>query len=173
MEVVLPTDRSSATLLESALASSLVYEAIWVGLLFATGELEPLLVNVGQRRAATGPTITSLDYLPWLTGSAAVPPADHSYLELAVMESDGQLEYFTVVVVDQDHHARAVHPENACVNDMLGSGGNWTGNVLVIRRSGGRFAHIDQACMPLAKEAVMRVVSIGRVEIDDVHTDSE
>ncbi|KAJ7094441.1 hypothetical protein B0H15DRAFT_798661 [Mycena belliarum] len=152
-------------------------------LLFPTGERAPFLVDIPKPPIeAAGAAVGGLAYMPWLTGDVGSGPANHSYLEIAVSVGDGEQQYMTVVMSDQDHPPHLVLPHNQCIENVLGGGLSWRGNVLVVRRVGGKLAdvqseHIASIIQNVA--VLIRAEALGAASAffvgSDVgeHTDSE
>ncbi|KAJ7077019.1 hypothetical protein B0H15DRAFT_955335 [Mycena belliarum] len=180
MSVLAPTTVASAAGLRATFPAE--YEQHKV-LLFPTGERAPFIVDIPKPPGdATGAAIGGLAYMPWLTGDAAAGPANHSYLEIAVSVGDGEQQYMTVVMTDQDHPLHMVLPRNRCIEHIVGGGVTWRGNVLAVRRLGGQLVDVNAEHIAsimhnvanLIRAEALAAASVFFVEPDaDVHTDSE
>ncbi|KAJ7075046.1 hypothetical protein B0H15DRAFT_806489 [Mycena belliarum] len=141
MFVLQPTTTASMASLQALVPTD--YER-YKALLFPTGEATPFIVEIPKSPfAESDAPVGGLAYMPYLTDGPASHPANHSYLEILVVDGSGASQYMTIIMVDQDHPRHLTVPHNMCIQSVVGGGVSWTGNVLAVRRVGGRLADVQ------------------------------
>ena len=133
------------------------YRSVACGLLFPTGETQPVNIDVGLHDSSRdGSPAGRIDFLPWVGGYLDASAAGYSVVEQKIDIVGVESYTFVIVALDQRHPVALSHPSNQSTLKLVdGFDVEYRGNLLVMRREGDKFVDMEDAHTYLAKDALI------------------